>query len=297
MNDPEVSVIVPVFRHWNDLEICLNCLECQDFPSERFEVIVINNDPNTPPPETLNPTWYTLLDESNPGSYAARNTGLDVAKGAILAFTDADCQPESGWLTAIAQHFEDRPDSRRVGGAIRVLDDPQAEPLAQLHDNHFALRQEGYVSHGWAATANMAARKDVFDQIGDFDADQKSGGDSLWGRRAKAAGIPITYLGSAVVGHPPRRTVSDILSKHRRLAGGKLDKRKRKRSLFALRLDFVIRTPFRLLPRISVFRRVAASGLKGAQRRQMLILLHRIKWAEWAERGRLLFSSSGSQRH
>lgn len=296
MSDPIISVIIPVFRHWDDLSICLKCLKTQDFAKQDFEIIVVNNDPAIQPPASLDTTWITVLDESAPGSYAARNAALTVAKGAILAFTDADCQPEPGWLAAIQRHFADYPKSRRIGGAIRVLQDPKAEPLAQLHDNHFALQQKGYVSHGWAATANMAARRDVFDEIGGFDADQKSGGDSLWGRRAKSVGIPITYLEGATVGHPPRLTVSDILSKHRRLAGGGLDKGRRRHKAWILRVDYVLRTPIRLLPRVSVFRRVGQAGLRGRERWQMLLLLHRIKWVEWFERGRLLFSSKSSQR-
>ncbi len=295
MNMPDLSVIVPVFRHWDDFRLCLEHIEKQSFPRDRFELIVVNNDPTVPPPPDLAQSWFQILDESKPGSYAARNTALKAAKGDVLVFTDADCQPGPDWLLAVARYFQDHPECRRVGGAIRVIEDPKAEPLAQLHDRHFALRQDNYVAHGWAATANMAARRAVFDQIGGFEEVRKSGGDRHWGRSAQAAGIPITYLSDPYVAHPPRQTTAAILAKHRRLMGGRMEE-KRKRGLTSLRADYIIRTPFRVLPRISIFRRVYRSDLVGSERWKMLFFLHRIKWAEWVERGRLLFLDAESRR-
>ncbi|MEL6169061.1 MAG: glycosyltransferase [Pseudomonadota bacterium] len=297
MSSPEISVIIPTYRSWSDLGLCLAALRAQTLRGDAFEVIVVNNDPDDPPPDGFELGPALLLDERAPGSYAARNRGLAVARGQVFAFTDSDCVPEPEWLERIRGHFKSESEHARVGGRIRVLEDPKAEPLAQLHDRHFALRQEAYVRHGWAATANMAARRDVFDRIGGFDATQMSSGDSLWGRAAAAEDIPIAYLAEAVVGHPPRRTVAAIIRKTRRTSGGKVEIRKRRRNLTGLRLDYILRTPLRLLPRVSVFRRVSETkGLTFNDGVRMVLLLHRLKWVEWAERGRLLFTSGDAKR-
>ena len=64
---------------------------------------------------------------------------------------------------------------------------------AELHDMALGFRQSRYVTElGFAATANMATWKTVFDAVGPFDPSLKSSGDFEWGRRAQASGFAIT---------------------------------------------------------------------------------------------------------
>src|ERR1041384_5139232 len=93
-----VSVIVPV---WNDAERlghCLHALEKQTYPAESYEVIVVDNG-STDSVACLVAAYgrARLVSEQRPGSYAARNTGLNLARGQVIAFTDADCLPAPDW--------------------------------------------------------------------------------------------------------------------------------------------------------------------------------------------------------
>jgi len=56
------------------------------------------------------------VGEPRRGVAYARNRGVEVARGEILAFTDDDCVPEPGWLRAMAERFASDPTIGLVGG-------------------------------------------------------------------------------------------------------------------------------------------------------------------------------------
>ena len=103
-----ITVIVPTYRRPQDLARCLEALKNQTRPAN--EVIVTVRD-------TDSETWDFLKEfdqESLPlctvtvkvtGVVAAMNTGLDVAQGDIIAFTDDDAAPHPDWLEKIEAHF------------------------------------------------------------------------------------------------------------------------------------------------------------------------------------------------
>ncbi|MEM9975984.1 MAG: glycosyltransferase, partial [Pseudomonadota bacterium] len=64
------SVIIPVFRDTERLRKCLRCLEQQTLPADRFEIIVVNNDPEEQLRLASATHRLVLLDEPTPGSYA-----------------------------------------------------------------------------------------------------------------------------------------------------------------------------------------------------------------------------------
>ncbi|MEO1747329.1 MAG: glycosyltransferase [Pseudomonadota bacterium] len=119
---PKISVIIPVFEHWQLLEKCLTALEAQTFPSEQFEVVVVDNEAEPRRVEidhgSLN---LRVVHEVTPSSYAARNCGIEHARGDIFAFTDADSMPAPAWLQTIATTMEDEAVARLCGPVINEL--------------------------------------------------------------------------------------------------------------------------------------------------------------------------------
>ena len=235
---PRVSIIVPTYRDWPRAQLCLDALARQSYPAERTEIFIVNNDPDDPPPEDLRvPDNCTVLTEAAKGSYAARNRGLEASEGGIVTFTDADCIPDPGWCAALVGCLSAPSAPPRVGGRIRLMQPADRNSIAAVYtiaEMGFAMPQDEYVGRGWAATANMATRVEVFDAVGLFDARHFSGGDQEWGRRADAAGFPITFCEEAVVDHPAREP-HEIITKHRRVQGARLRrKRAEKGAAFAV---------------------------------------------------------------
>jgi glycosyltransferase involved in cell wall biosynthesis len=120
---PVVSVVVPsTFERVELLERCVASLVAQDYPD--FEVVVVDNRP-VDSVERLG-LWSQLcvdgrvrvVAEGRPGSSAARNCGVGVARGEVVAFTDDDVEVESGWLRALGSRFVVEPETDCVTGLV-----------------------------------------------------------------------------------------------------------------------------------------------------------------------------------
>lgn len=212
-----VSVIIPTFRDEARLHLCLRALETQSYPRDRFEVVVVDNDPDSTGIVFEN-QWQLnikVISEKTIGSYAARNAGLRCANGKIIAFTDSDCIPERKWIeNGVSLLSVDGVD--RVAGAIQLTFSSRRLTLTEIYEKAFAFRQHINAEAGWSVTANLFCFKESFSAIGFFDDRFMSGGDFEWGKRATEKGLSISFGPDVVVRHPARRTASEILKKVRR---------------------------------------------------------------------------------
>ncbi|MBO9531411.1 MAG: glycosyltransferase [Solirubrobacteraceae bacterium] len=223
---PSVSVIIPAHNDGDGLRATLEALAAVQVPDGGMEVIVAD-DRSTDDLEPIVapfPFARRIVNDGGKGSYGARNAGVRASSGAILAFTDADCEPDPGWLTAIVAALTAEP-GIVVAGAIRMPLGP-SPTLAAMVDVIYHLDQERYIDNfGYAVTANVACTREVFAQAGPFDETLKSGGDREWTTRAQQRGAPLRFVPEASIAHPPRSTASALLTKSRRVAQGVSDMR------------------------------------------------------------------------
>ena len=221
MQSTYVSIIIPTYNDWRRLSLCLAALSGQTYPKEKFEVILINNNPNDSIPAGFSlPDGYKIITEMKPGSYAARNAGLNMAKGQIIGFTDSDCIPDADWIKNAILHFQANKSCCRIAGKVVVFPKTSKYTMAEKYDKLYAFRQQRYVANsGTCVTANMFSYKSVFDAVGLFDENQLSWGDLNWGTEAQKAGYPIEYVDNVVVNHPAR-SWKELIKKEKRLAGG-----------------------------------------------------------------------------
>ncbi|WP_134092138.1 glycosyltransferase family 2 protein [Olivibacter sp. XZL3] len=221
---PVVSIIIPTYKDWYRLALCLDRLNQQSWPKENFEVIVINNDPDEVAPDFLQDYLaenVTLLDEAKSGSYAARNTGIRHATGDIFGFTDSDCLPDKDWIAAAVDLFE-KESCDRIGGNIEIFYEKEGRPTnAEIYEKVFAFKQaETVQASGVCVTGNMFSKRYVFDTVGLFNENLFSGGDYEWGKRAADQGFTIAYGEHVRIFHPARRNMDELLKKAKRVGGG-----------------------------------------------------------------------------
>ena len=95
---PFCSVIVPTRDRPDSLAECVAALSRLDYPSDRFEVIVVDDGSAAPlsglVDEARGKVSITLVRQESAGPGVARNTGARTARGELLVFTDDDCRPD-----------------------------------------------------------------------------------------------------------------------------------------------------------------------------------------------------------
>ncbi len=216
----DVSVIIPVFRNWQSLKHCLDSLPRQTYSLEKIEVIVVNNDPGHSYPFGLPGINIRFIKEHRKSSYIARNTGVLASRGQILAFTDADCIPDAGWIKAGVECLQ-QTDAMLAGGRVDFIFSKNPSPAELLDAAEHMDNEDTIAKHSCAVTANLFVLRSVFDRAGLFDQKARSGGDIEFTQRASSHGCPITYCKDAVVRHPAR-SFRESLGKSFRVGKGLL---------------------------------------------------------------------------
>ena len=222
INKPFVSVIIPVFNDLQRLKLCLDALGKQSYPRGRFEIILVDNGGNVGI-EILIKSFnnIVLTQENKSSSYAARNKGIKLARGEILAFTDADCIPNYDWLEKGVDRLLSVDNCGLVGGSVKIFVRDNANPTAvEVYESVTTLNQEKNFSNRYSATANLFTYKTIMDRVGIFNDSLKSWGDLEWGRRVFLHGYKQVFAEEAIVRHPARSSFYDLYSKHTRLLGG-----------------------------------------------------------------------------
>jgi glycosyltransferase involved in cell wall biosynthesis len=155
---PAFTVVIPTYDRHSHLDEIVKCLQGQ--LERSFEVVMVDQSP-VPWSRRYEDFGFplTYVHTTVKGAVRARNTGALFSQGAILAFTDDDCRPDSNWLLAARPYFDD-PGVQAVEGIIESdhLDDPNFRPVTNV----------GFEGIGFM-TANLVVRAEAFIGLGGFD--------------------------------------------------------------------------------------------------------------------------------
>lgn len=294
---PFISVIIPVFNDAIRLRLCLAALESQTYPQSRYEVIVVDNgsDQDQDVQGVVGLFQQAqLAEEHSPGSYAARNKGISVAKGTVIAFTDADCIPVNNWLEKGVHHLTTTPNCGMVVGRIEIFFEDVNRPTSiELYQSVTAFPQEQHLKqfHG-GATANVMTYRRVIEQVGGFDSRLKSFGDFEWGQRVFFVGYQQLYADDVCVKHPARGSWPQLKKRTLRASGGVYDYFMNKQTSWAQKNKMFARLIFDdLVPpinfAISTFRNPEVPGI--CQKLQISLTLLLVRYISAWEKMRLRF--------
>jgi glycosyltransferase involved in cell wall biosynthesis len=212
-----VTVVLSTCNRAGMLRDAVSSLLAQPDSSRRYEVIVVDNNSTDHTRAVVDgftgigaaPLRYVF--EPRQGLSYARNAGIAAARADIVAFTDDDVRVTPDWVRVIADTFAARPDVQCLGG--RTLPLWPSPPPKWLTRRHWVgpLALQDYGDHSVVidatrplclAGANVAFRKQIFDQIGLFSVDFPRAQDTELLLRLYRAGHRALYVPEMLVFAP-----------------------------------------------------------------------------------------------
>jgi glucosyl-dolichyl phosphate glucuronosyltransferase len=214
------SVLIPTYNRSGELRRTLENL-AQLSGDIDWEVIVVDNNCNDDTPAVVAelrktyPVALRYLFEGEQGKPAALNSGMAIAQGDVIAFTDDDHRFEPDWL-AQAERALDHYGCDYVGGKILPLfegDCPRwLSTDSGRHRSVIGMADYGAEAHEFADRpamgGNLVIRTEAFARVGDWDNRLGRRGKTLlgqeqreWCMRAKAVGLRGYYIPEMIVYH------------------------------------------------------------------------------------------------
>ena len=204
----------------------IESLLAADYPKK--DIIVVDGESTDNTRKIASKYPVVLLSERRLSSFAARNTGIAKSRGQIILFTDGDCIVDSKWIRNILRNYA----NERVAG-VGGLTLPYAEPYAHYTPKTFVekyvvfasppppTKDEAVELHRsrdpvlsralCLPTKNASFRVQALREVGNFDGDLISAGDTDICHRILSGGGTLLFDPQAVVYHIPRDNIFALI--------------------------------------------------------------------------------------
>jgi len=219
----DTSVIIPAYADPDGLQTTLDCAIKQN--NNLFEVIVSITPSSGETIEvaeeyaSMYPDLLRIVTVEEKGRARARNAGIDVAKGTIIVFIDANIQFPPNWLDTVVSDLKAK---RADYLSCNVVISPITEDgsFVENYDRALSIPVNHYIeNYHFAPTAALLVTRDLLEDVGTFDPELLSGEDREFGNRVYEQGYDLC-MSDCVVYHPPRTTVSEQIHKAIRIGIG-----------------------------------------------------------------------------
>ncbi len=212
------SVIIPTCNRAADLHHCLHALAEQSLSPAQFEVLVIDDgssDDTAKVVETFRGNSHLDVRyhyQPNRGPAAARNRGIGLARGDLVAFTDDDCRPDPEWLADLLAALPSDSRCAGVGGrTIRLRESMTARYMDAIGMMNPRIKGDQVL---WLVTANALYRRSCLEEIGGFDErfPRPGGEDVDLSARLRSHGYYFTTTVRALLRHNHRDTLRGLFA-------------------------------------------------------------------------------------
>ena len=226
---PVVSVVVPTRGRPGALKRCLESLSRQDYPTDAFEIVVIDDgspQPVTLPELRLRRVTRVAVARRRGGPPRRATIGLEHARGEYVAFIDDDCEASPGWLRELVGALQQHPGAG-VGGP--VVNDLARNPFSEASQALVSFLCEYYNANPEDArfftSNNLAFPRAALMEAGGFDAEyQRAAAEDRELLRSLATPGPAARHRAGCAGpplaqpHAARLLAPALLLRHGRMA-------------------------------------------------------------------------------
>ena len=218
-----LSVIICTYNREKYIRPLLESIAANTLAKDQYEIVLVDNNCTDNTRQVCEQfaavhtdVTFRYVVETEQGLSAAKNKGLQEAKGDIIVFVDDDALVDTHYLKDYADWFKQHPETMAAGGPIQPMYEEGEEPdwmtpytralLTAWMDYGDKVRE--YPKGRYPGGGNSAYRKEVFEQVGLFNTALGRKGGNLMGSEEKdifakmhKLGMQVLYLPSPVLHH------------------------------------------------------------------------------------------------
>lgn len=225
---PDISVVIPTYNSRSVLHKTLLAVFAQDFPKERYEIVVLDDGSTDGTGEMVRsldaPVRVVYSRQENRGRAAARNAGSRLARGRILFYLDSDIIAQPDLLSRHYPYYEQYDGRLGVQGRTLVHPASRVTPFMKTKEliPDLTPRRRVNLSPYHIITRNLSLRAEDLWAVGGFDESFPGYGweDIELGLRLHAHGVRFFYDPQAVGYHYDVETLAPTREKLRQAGEG-----------------------------------------------------------------------------
>ena len=164
----KISLVIPAYNEEKYIGNCLKKIEASN--NKFFEIIVVDNGSQDHTSDIAKsfPNVKVVI-EPRKGVMFARQKGINISNGNILAFTDADTLISDGWTNKIIFEFSKDPKLALLSGPIFYYDSTMIEKTMIWMYWNFLAFPTYFITRHMSIFSNLVIRKDILEKMNGLD--------------------------------------------------------------------------------------------------------------------------------
>ena len=140
MGKPFVSMVVPACNEGKTIGACLDSLAGQNYPKDKYEIIVVDNNSTDNTAEIARSFNTTVIKEKRQGLVFSHRQGIAVSQGSIIAFLDADSLARPLWLKKMVKIYQQDEGVVGIGQNLNLIN--TQNPICRAGRSIFQYRPQ-----------------------------------------------------------------------------------------------------------------------------------------------------------